>query len=62
MVDSYTIVNLSAGYDFTGFNGSDMRLDIAVNNVFDEAYFIEYGANGIVGRPREAIITLTSRF
>ncbi|MEM9330757.1 MAG: TonB-dependent receptor [Pseudomonadota bacterium] len=62
-VGAYTLVDLSAGYNFEGFDGSDMRLDLSINNVFDTEHFIENtGAANVIGRPREGIITLTSRF
>ncbi|MEM8651174.1 MAG: TonB-dependent receptor [Pseudomonadota bacterium] len=61
-VDAYTIVDVAFGYDFEAFNGSDMRLDLSINNVFDEEHFIENASFPIVGRPREARLTLTSRF
>lgn len=61
-IDSYTVVDIAAGFDFEGLNGSDMRLDLSVNNVFDEAYLVENAdLRDIVGRPREGRITLTSR-
>lgn len=69
-LDSYTIVDIDAGYEFE-FSGADLRIDAFVTNVFDERYatFEEEisplfggGVLSAAGRPRTFGLALTARF
>ncbi|MEO0370588.1 MAG: TonB-dependent receptor [Pseudomonadota bacterium] len=60
---SYTVLDIGAGYDFDLGNTTDLRLDVSINNVTDEAFIVENtGGFNIVGRPREVLVNLTARF
>ncbi|MEM6677084.1 MAG: TonB-dependent receptor [Pseudomonadota bacterium] len=69
-LDSYTIVDLDAGYSFT-LGPADLRVDAFVKNVFDERYttfeeeitpFLGGGTLSAAGRPRTFGVALTARF
>lgn len=62
-LSSYTIYDLSFGYDFEGWNGGDLNLSAAVTNLFDKAYFNDIQSTSyIAGYPRTFRLGLTGRF
>ncbi|MEO1613614.1 MAG: TonB-dependent receptor [Pseudomonadota bacterium] len=69
-LDDYTVVDVSAGYEFA-LGGADLRADVFVSNLFDESYstFEEEisplfggGSLSAAGRPRTIGASLTVRF
>lgn len=69
-LDSYTVVDLSAGYAFE-VDGTELRVDAFVTNLFDERYetfreevspFLGGGFLSAAGRPRTFGAALTARF
>jgi iron complex outermembrane receptor protein len=71
-VDAYTLVDLSAGYRFSGalLEGAEVQLN--VTNLMDEEYVSTVGTNGfnagadnqtlMVGSPRQVFVTLRKSF
>jgi iron complex outermembrane recepter protein len=71
-VDAYTLVDLSAGYRFSGdlLEGAEVQLN--VTNLMDEEYVSTIGTNGfnagadnqtlMVGSPRQVFVTLRKSF
>lgn len=66
-VDSYTVVDLNAGYNF----GHDIRIELAVLNLFDHRYIStispnDFSLNGAtsynVSAPRTVAMTLSAKF
>jgi len=65
--ESYTLLNLNAGYSATIDNSAFKTIDIAfvVNNVTDENYLATGTGNGqtfFIGAPRTATLTLSTSF
>ena len=66
-LDSYAVVDLSAGYDWALGNGNSVRIEAFVDNVFDERYqtFTEatsFGGLNKVGQPRTIGLSATVEF
>ncbi|MEO0622173.1 MAG: TonB-dependent receptor [Pseudomonadota bacterium] len=69
-LDSYTVVDIDAGYEFD-LGGTDLRVDAFIKNVFDERYatfeedispLFGGGSLSAAGRPRTFGVALTARF
>ena len=57
----YAVASLQAGYRFT----EELRMTVAVNNLFDRRYYERVGALNTYntpGEPRNVMVTLRSRF
>ncbi|WP_298971181.1 TonB-dependent receptor [uncultured Roseobacter sp.] len=66
-LDSFTVVDVSAGYETELAHNQIFRVDVFVDNLFDERYqtFTEatsFGGLNIVGKPRTVGVSATWRF
>jgi len=71
-VDPYTVIDLTAGYRFTGNMFEGVELALNVTNLFDEKYISSLGTNGfndsddnqtlMVGAPRQMFLALKKSF
>ncbi len=71
-VDAYTLVDLSAGYRFSGAMLEGAEVQLNVTNLMDEEYVSTIGTNGfnanadnqtlMVGSPRQVFVTLRKSF
>lgn len=74
-VESYTLLNLGAGYRFSAFSADEIVIQADVTNVTDKEYFSTIDSNGFVtsdpqgttqtllrGAPRQFFVTVKARF